>query len=102
MFIVQVWVHVKPDQIEAFKAITAEDAHASLKDPGVVRFDLLQQTEDPARFVLYEVYRSRADGEYHLETEHFQHWRAAVAGMVADQPPQATTYRTIFSHEATL
>ena len=61
MLIVHVFVHVKPDKIEAFKTATIENAQHSLKESGVARFDIIQQQDDPTRFVLVEVYRTPDD-----------------------------------------
>ncbi len=58
MYIVHVFVHVKPEHLEAFKAATIENAQHSVKEPGIARFDVIQQADDPTRFVLIEVYRT--------------------------------------------
>ena len=83
MFIVHVAVHVKPDQVEAFKTATLENARGSLQEPGVARFDICQQQDDPTRFVLVEVYRTPDDPARHKETAHYQKWRDTVADMMA-------------------
>ena len=70
MFIVHVFVHVKSDQVDAFQAATLENAKKSVQEPGVARFDVLQQQDDPTRFVLVEVYRSAEDPARHKETRH--------------------------------
>jgi autoinducer 2-degrading protein len=85
MFIVHVFAHVKPDQIEAFKAATFENARNSIQEPGIARFDVIQQADDPARFLLLEVYRQPDDAARHKETHHYQVWRDTVAGMMAEQ-----------------
>jgi hypothetical protein len=61
MFIVHVFVHVKPELVEAFKEATIENARSSVQEPGIARFDVVQQQDDPTRFVLVEVYRTSAD-----------------------------------------
>ena len=84
MFIVHVFVHVKADQVKNFKAATLENARNSLLEPGVARFDVVQQHEDPTRFVLVEVYKTADDPAKHKETAHYQKWRNAVADMMAE------------------
>ena len=83
MFIVHVHVQVKPDSVEAFKEATLANARASLQEPGVARFDVVQQQDDPTRFVLVEVYRDAAAAGAHKETKHYPIWRDAVAPMMA-------------------
>jgi autoinducer 2-degrading protein len=84
MFIAHVFVHVKPDQVDAFKAATLENARNSVQEPGIARFDVIQQLDDPARFVLVEVYRDQDAPARHKETQHYQVWRDTVADMMAE------------------
>lgn len=84
MLIVMVHVHVKPECVEAFAAASLENARHSVAEPGVARFDVLQQEDDPTRFVLVEVYRDSAATVAHKETAHYQAWRDAVAPMMAE------------------
>ncbi len=98
MFIVHVFVHVKPDQVEAFKSATIENAGNSIKEPGVARFDIIQQMDDPTRFVLVEVYRTPDDPGRHKETAHYQIWRDTVADMMAE-PRTSIKYTNIFPDE---
>ncbi len=84
MLIVHVHVHVKPDSVEAFTAATIENARSSIQEPGIARFDLAQEPDDPTRFVLVEVYRDAEAPSRHKETEHYRTWRDAVAGMMAE------------------
>jgi len=84
MFVVHVSVHVKADQIEAFKEATLENAQNSVQEPGIARFDVIQQQDDPARFELVEVYRTPADPALHKETAHYKKWRDTVADMMAE------------------
>ena len=84
MLVVHVYVHVKPDTIEEFKAATIENARNSVQEEGIARFDVIQQEDDPARFVLVEVYRTPADPARHKETAHYQTWRDTVAEMMAE------------------
>lgn len=88
MHIVLVQVHVKPDSVEAFKDAILDNARASIHEPGVVRFDVLQQADDPTRFMLYEVYKSPEDQLRHRETAHYNRWKDAVTDMMAE-PRQA-------------
>ena len=98
MFIVHVFVHVKSDQVEAFKSATIENASNSINEPGVARFDIIQQMDDPRRFVLVEVYRTPDDPGRHKETAHYQKWRDSVADMMAE-PRTAIKYTNIFPDE---
>jgi autoinducer 2-degrading protein len=98
MFIVHVFVHVKPDQVEAFKSATIENAGNSIKEPGVARFDIIQQMDDPTRFVLVEVYRTPDDPGRHKETAHYQKWRDTVADMMAE-PRTSIKHTNIFPDE---
>jgi len=98
MFIVHVYVHVKDDQIDAFKAASLENARDSVQEPGIARFDVIQQQDDPTRFVLVEVYRTPADPGRHKETSHYQKWRDTVAEMMAE-PRSSTKFNNIFPDE---
>ncbi len=84
MLVVHVHVHVKPECLEAFKAATLANARASLKEPGIARFDVVQQQDDPTRFVLVEVYRDANAAAAHKETKHYPVWRDAVAPMMTE------------------
>lgn len=85
LLVVHVHVHVKPDSIEAFKAASLANAEGSRREAGVVRFDVLQEREDPTRFVLVEIYRSLDAAAAHKDTAHYATWRDTVAGMMAEQ-----------------
>ena len=91
MPILQVYVHVKPDRVEAFREATVENARNSRREPGVVRFDLAQQADDPTRFLLTEIYRDAAAQAAHKETAHYQVWAARVADLLAE-PRTRQTY----------
>ena len=95
MLIVHVHVKVKPDSIETFKQATISNAQESLKEPGIARFDAVQQQDDPSRFVLVEVYRSPDAAAAHKETRHYQTWRDAVAPMMAE-PRFSVKFRSVF------
>lgn len=95
MFIVHVNVRVKPEFLEPFKQATLANARASVREPGVARFDVVQQSDDPARFVLVEVYRSAEANAAHKETEHYASWRDTVAPMMAE-PRSSVKFANIF------
>ena len=99
MLIVHVFVCVKPDQIEAFKVATLENASNSLREAGIARFDVIQQQDDPHRFVLVEVYRTPEDPARHKDTAHYQKWRATVADMMVE-PRYSIKYTNLFPGEA--
>jgi quinol monooxygenase YgiN len=84
MLVVHVHVHVKPDCVEAFKEATRLNARLSLLELGVLRFDVLQQQDDPTRFVLVEVYRHADAVAAHKETPHYPVWRDTVAPMMVE------------------
>jgi (4S)-4-hydroxy-5-phosphonooxypentane-2,3-dione isomerase len=95
MLIVHVHVHVKAESIEAFKEITLENARASVKEPGIARFDVVQQADDPTRFVLVEAYRMADAPAKHRETAHYTKWRDTVASMMAE-PRTRVEYGEVF------
>jgi autoinducer 2-degrading protein len=95
MLIVHVHVQVKADQVEAFRAAAIENAQESVREPGVARFDVIQQQDDPTRFILVEVYRSASDPARHKETAHYQRWRDTVEPMMA-QPRSSVKYTNVF------
>jgi quinol monooxygenase YgiN len=95
MHIVHVHVHVKPEFVDAFRLATLENARNSLLEPGVARFDVVQQTDDPTRFVLVEVYRTAEDAARHKETAHYPVWRDTVAEMMAE-PRAGVRYLAVF------
>ncbi len=98
MQIVHVHVHVKPEFVEAFKQATIENASHSVKEAGIARFDVLQQTEDPTRFILVEVYKTAEASAAHKETAHYKRWREDVMKMMAE-PRQGIKYAYIFNTE---
>lgn len=83
MFIVHVSVQVKPGMEEAFKSASLENARNSIQEPGVARFDVLQQQDNHTLFMLVEVYRTPQDPARHKETAHYAAWRDAVEPMMA-------------------
>jgi len=98
MLVVHVHVHVKADAIGAFQAASVENARNSVQEPGVARFDVIQQDDDPARFILVEVYRTADDPAKHKETAHYKKWRDTVAGMMAE-PRRAVKFTNVFPGE---
>lgn len=98
MFIAHVFVHVKKDQVEAFKAATIENARNSVQEPGIARFDVIQEQDDPTRFVLVEVYRTADDPAHHKDTAHYLKWRDTVAEMMAE-PRSAVKYNNVYPDE---
>ncbi|MFC1592194.1 putative quinol monooxygenase [Thermodesulfobacteriota bacterium] len=98
MFIVHVFVHVKPDQVAAFKEATLDNARNSVQEPGCARFDIVQQQDDSARFVLVEVYRTPQDPGRHKQTAHYQRWRDAVEPMLAE-PRSSIKFDNVFPDE---
>ena len=95
MLIVHVFVHVKPEYVEAFKDASLVNARNSVQEPGIPRFDVIQQQDDPTRFVLVEVYRTAEDPARHKETAHYQRWRDTVAQMLAE-PRQSVKYHNLY------
>ena len=95
MLVVHVHVHVKPEAIAAFMAATLANAGASVREPGIARFDVVQQADDPARFVLVEAYRTADAPAAHKATAHYAAWRDAVEPMMAE-PRRSVKYSNLF------
>jgi len=96
MYIAHVHVHVKLDQIDSFITATKENAGKSAgNEPGIARFDVIQQADDPARFVLLEIYRTPEDAARHKETKHYSRWREIAEPMMAE-PRTRVVYKNIF------
>src|SRR5690349_8160323 len=83
MLTVHVHIQVKADRVDAFKAASIENARNSLQEPGIARFDVLQQQDDPTRFLLVEVYRSAEAPAAHKQTAHYREWAETVSDMMA-------------------
>jgi len=98
MLIVHVFVNVKPEQVEAFRTASLENARNSIQEPGIARFDVLQEQDEPTRFVLVEVYRTSEDPGKHKETAHYQKWRDTVTEMMAE-PRSSIKYTNVFPDE---
>ncbi|OHE78741.1 MAG: antibiotic biosynthesis monooxygenase [Verrucomicrobia bacterium RIFCSPLOWO2_12_FULL_64_8] len=99
MLIVHVHVRVKPECIEIFKEATLANARQSIREAGIARFDVLQQADDPTRFLLVEVYRTAAAPAAHKETPHYQAWRDAVAPVMAE-PRTSMKFLNLFPDDA--
>ena len=95
MLIVHVHVRVKAEFVEAFRQATVENAESSVQETGIARFDVVQQCDDPTRFVLVEVYRDESAPAAHKETAHYAKWRDAVAPMMGEQR-SSVKFRAVF------
>lgn len=95
MLIVHVHVQVRPEDVTAFKAATLANAQASVREPGIARFDVVQQADEPTRFVLVEVYRNNEAATAHKATAHYATWRDAVAPMMA-APRSSVKFTNLF------
>jgi len=98
MLVVHIQVHVKPECVEAFKQATLVNARASLQEPGVARFDVIQQQDDPTRFVFMEVYHDAAAAAAHKDTPHYPVWRDAVTPMMA-APRRSVKFDNVFPED---
>ncbi|RKX34068.1 MAG: antibiotic biosynthesis monooxygenase [Verrucomicrobia bacterium] len=99
MLIVHVHVHVKAESTDAFQTASVENARKSIREPGIARFDVVQQTDDPTRFLLVEVYRDADAPARHKETAHYQIWRDTVAPMMAE-PRSSRKYKNVFPEDS--
>ena len=98
MLVVHVQVHVLSEHVEAFIAATQKNASESLKEPGVARFDVVQQADDPTRFVLVEAYKTADAPAQHKETAHYAAWRDAVAPMM-QSPRTSVRFQSLCPEE---
>ncbi|MEW5939727.1 MAG: antibiotic biosynthesis monooxygenase [Chloroflexota bacterium] len=96
MHLVHVHVRVKSDSVGAFKQATIENAGNSVKEPGVVRFDVLQQADDPTHFILVEEYKTPEASGAHKDTAHYRRWRDTVVNMMAE-PRQGIKFNYVFN-----
>jgi autoinducer 2-degrading protein len=99
MYIVHVFIHVRPDKLPEFKQATELNAAGSIQEPGIARFDFLQQSDDPTRFLLVEVYRTQDDSAKHKDTPHYNRWREAVEPLLAE-PRTRIIYQNIVPNDA--
>jgi (4S)-4-hydroxy-5-phosphonooxypentane-2,3-dione isomerase len=95
MLVVHVFVHVKPECLEDFIQATIENARNSIQEPGIARFDVVQQDDDPCKFLLIEIYRTPQDPSRHKDTPHYAMWRDAVEVMMAE-PRASVKYHILF------
>ena len=95
MLVVHVQVRVKPDCVALFQQASLANARQSVQEPGVARFDVVQQQADPTRFVLVEVYRNAEAQAAHKETLHYQTWRDTVESMMAE-PRSSVKFTNVF------
>lgn len=85
MFVVHIYVQVKPEYIEEFKKISIENARSSVKEPAIARFDVIQQSDDPTRFVLVEAYLDESGVAKHKQTTHYNKWRETAEKMIVGE-----------------
>jgi autoinducer 2-degrading protein len=95
MLVVHVHARVRRDGVGDFLAATLVNARASLAEPGVLRFDVIQDQADPAHVILVEVYRDADAPAAHKLTPHYAAWRDAVAEMMAE-PRESARYSAVF------
>jgi (4S)-4-hydroxy-5-phosphonooxypentane-2,3-dione isomerase len=98
MLIVHIQIHVKPQVVGAFLEASKENARNSVQEPGIARFDIVQNTADPTRFVFVEVYRTEEATAAHRSTAHYAKWRDAVADMMAE-PRTRVEFRNVFPED---
>lgn len=98
MQIVHVHVRVKAESVDDFKTATLENARHSIQEPGIERFEVMQQADDPTRFVLIEAYRTSEAPAAHKQTAHYQKWRDAVESMMAE-PRRSVKYTLVSDAE---
>lgn len=94
MVVTIVEVHVKPEHIDRFVAATIENHQGSIREPGNMRFDVLQSPQDPSLFLLYEAYDSGESAASHKNTPHYAKWRDTVTPWMA-VPRKGTAYRVL-------
>ncbi|MFQ6674827.1 MAG: antibiotic biosynthesis monooxygenase [Fidelibacterota bacterium] len=94
MIVTTVTVYVKPENVDDFIQATTENHRGSVKEPGNMRFDVLQSRDDPTRFLLYEAYESEEAARAHKDTPHYQTWKEKVAGWMA-RPREGVPHRVI-------
>ena len=85
MHIVHVLFNVKKECIDKFKEISKENAENSLREEGIVRFDVMQEQDNNSRFILQEIYLSPGEQLKHRETEHFKKWKSQVNDLLVEE-----------------
>lgn len=99
MYVVCVSIHVAEGRAAGFVAATLENARATRREDGNLRFDVLRQEQDPNRFTLYEAYRTAEDFAAHQKTPHYLRWRETVADWMAE-PRVGVRHTSLFFGEA--
>jgi|SRR6476659_9928971 len=99
MLVVHVHIHIKAECVAAFIEATLANARESMKESGIARFDVVQQADDPTRFVLVEAYRTPEAPSAHKETKHYAIWRDTVAPMMAE-PRSSMKFSNLFPGDA--
>lgn len=100
MIVTCVYVHVKSESIESFKEATIANHRESVKEFANLRFDFLQQADDPSRFMIYEAYESELAASSHKNTPHYLKWRDTVQDYMAE-PRYGVKYNIIMPKEIT-
>jgi (4S)-4-hydroxy-5-phosphonooxypentane-2,3-dione isomerase len=100
MIVTCVYVHVKPDHVDQFLNATIVNHKESIKEPGNLRFDFLQQPDDPCHFMIYEAYDSEESASAHKDTAHYLQWRDNVANWMAE-PRKGVRYHIIVPKDKT-
>jgi (4S)-4-hydroxy-5-phosphonooxypentane-2,3-dione isomerase len=95
VLILQVFIHVKPESLDAFLEATKENSRNSVQEPGCVRFDILQQKDDSTRIILHEVYKDESDLDHHRTTSHFARWRDTVPQMFVE-PRYSVQFHNVY------
>jgi len=98
MVIVHVFIKIKPGMTEPFKAATLKNAQNSIKEPGILRFDFMQQEDDPLSFLLVEVYKDDNAIIQHKETSHYAEWCKVAEHLIAE-PRERIRYANIFPED---
>jgi autoinducer 2-degrading protein len=99
MYVASVTIFVKSESIQSFIDATFDNAQNTRKEPGNVRFDVLQAEEDPSQFLLYEAYHRKEDFAAHQQTAHYSRWKQAVTDLMA-QPRQGVKHHALFFGDA--
>jgi autoinducer 2-degrading protein len=95
MYVTVVYIHVKPEHVEDFVDSIRQNHEGSIREPGNLRFDILQSVDDPTCFIAYEAYRDEASAKAHKETAHYLAWRDEVADWMAE-PRQGVRYDGLY------
>ncbi len=99
MLIALIYIHVKPECLDAFIEATRDNVLNSIQESGIARFDFIQQQDDPTRFTLIEAYRDDDAPARHRETAHYQRWRDTVVDMMAE-PRHGVKYTNLLPDDA--